>query len=52
MTNLTETVLGFVMGLFLAFVLINWVLGCETWDERYWTDQNSCMTPAQMFGLD
>ena len=26
----------------LAFVIINLLLGCETWDESLWTEYNSC----------
>jgi hypothetical protein len=25
-------------------VLINFMLGCETWDESLWTETNSCLT--------
>ena len=31
-------------GFFLAFVIINLLLGCETWDESLWTEYNSCLT--------
>ena len=36
--------------LFLLFVLINFMLGCESWDEQYWTAYNSCITPTQFIG--
>ena len=32
------------VGFFLAFVIINLLLGCETWDESLWTEYNSCLT--------
>lgn len=32
------------VGVFLAFVIINLLLGCETWDESLWTEYNSCLT--------
>ena len=32
------------VGFFLAFVIINLLLGCETWDESLWTEHNSCLT--------
>ena len=32
----------------MAFVLINFMLGCETWDETYWTEYNSCLTPSHI----
>jgi hypothetical protein len=28
----------------VAFALINFMLGCETWDESLWTETNSCVT--------
>jgi hypothetical protein len=35
----------------MVFVLFNFMLGCETWDETYWTEYNSCITPSQLIGL-
>ena len=35
----------------MEFALINFMLGCKTWDETLWTDYNSCVTPAQLLGL-
>ena len=32
------------VGFLLAFVIINMLLGCETWDESLWTEYNSCLT--------
>ena len=32
------------VGFFLAFVIINLLLGCETWDQSLWTEYNSCLT--------
>ena len=32
----------------LATVGINFLLGCETWDQSYWTEYNSCITPTQL----
>jgi hypothetical protein len=37
-----------LFGVLFAFVIINWLLGCETWDEQYWTYENSCVTPAMI----
>jgi hypothetical protein len=28
----------------MVFVLLNFMLGCETWDEARWTETNSCVT--------
>ena len=33
---------------FVAFISINLVLGCETWDESKWTERNSCLTFSQL----
>ena len=42
------TVICFMVGVWLfAFMLVNLVLGCETWDESYWDEYNSCITPSQ-----
>ena len=41
-----------VLALFFMFALFNFMLGCETWDETYWTERNSCITPAQFLMLD
>ena len=32
------------VGFLLALVIINLLLGCETWDESLWTEYNSCLT--------
>lgn len=32
------------VGFLIAFVIINLLLGCETWDESLWTEYNSCLT--------
>jgi len=36
--------------LLMLFVLVNFMLGCESWDEQYWTAYNSCITPTQFIG--
>ena len=35
-------------GLMFGFIGINFLLGCETWDQSYWTEYNSCITPTQL----
>ena len=37
------------VGFLLAFVIINLLLGCETWDESLWTETNSCLTINQLW---
>lgn len=34
--------------LLAAFALLNFMLGCESWDEAYWTEYNSCLTPSMI----
>ena len=36
------------IGLMFGFVGINFLIGCETWDQSYWTEYNSCITPTQL----
>jgi len=53
MSKLTEVILGVlisgVMGILLAFVGVNFILGCETWDESLWTYEHSCLTPTAIW---
>lgn len=37
------------VGFLFAFALINFMLGCESWDEQYWTEYNSCLTLTQIW---
>ena len=52
MGKLTEIIGGFaialVVGFLIAFVAVNFMLGCETWDESLWTETNSCITITQI----
>ena len=53
MRNLIEILGGILMtlvvGILIAFVLINFILGCETWDESLWTYEHSCVTPSAIW---
>jgi YbbR domain-containing protein len=43
-----------IMASFLAlfeWTVINWLLGCETWNKDLWTYEHSCMTFGQMIGI-
>ena len=44
LSALWATALVVAFGFLMAFVLINFMLGCETWDESLWTEYNSCIT--------
>jgi hypothetical protein len=48
MDALLATVGIIFIGLMFGFVGINFLLGCETWDQSYWTEYNSCITPTQL----
>ena len=48
MDALLATVGIIFIGLVFGFVGINFLLGCETWDQSYWTEYNSCVTPTQL----
>ena len=37
-----------IFTLFLNFIILNLILGCETWEKEYWNENNSCVTPLQM----
>ena len=45
----TLTFFGFIY--LVVFCVINFMLGCQTWDQSLWTEYNSCMTFAQSIGL-
>lgn len=36
--------------LLFAFIALNTLLGCETWDRSQWTPRSSCVTPAELLG--
>jgi hypothetical protein len=40
------------ISLFFTFIILNLILGCETWDESLWTEYNSCIKPLQMLGIN
>ena len=50
--KLRDTLLATVgiifIGFMFGFVGINFLLGCETLDQSYWTEYNSCITPTQL----
>lgn len=49
LNTLGITSLTIIAGLFLAFLLINLFLGCESWDKELWNDEHSCLTPSQIY---
>ena len=38
-------------GLFILYIIINFLLGCESWDQEYWTANNSCMYPLEFLSI-
>jgi len=45
------TILIVAFSLLILFTLTNFMLGCESWDEQYWTAYNSCITPTEFIGV-
>ena len=39
------------MSYLFIFIIINLMLGCNTWDRDLWTDANSCILPYELIGL-
>ncbi len=48
---LFATLVGVCFLLMIEFTLINLVLGCETWNEQLWDENNSCITLSKMLGF-
>ena len=53
MSKVTNFILAVLLsvgiGLLVGFILINWILGCETWDQELWTETSSCVTIQQLW---
>ena len=51
MNILLKATLGSLMLLAFVFIvnftIINFMLGCETWDKELWTQYNSCIMPRE-----
>lgn len=35
-------------GIFFCFLIINMLLGCDSWHQELWSANNSCLTPIQI----
>jgi len=44
------TIMVALFSLMMLFTLVNFMLNCQSWDEQYWTETSSCMTPSQFIG--
>jgi hypothetical protein len=48
-----DILLKFFLATFISFLftfmIINLILGCETWNQELWTETNSCMSFEFMF---
>ena len=55
MTQIANMILAILIGvaflLMIEFTIINLILGCETWNEQLWDENNSCVTLSKMFGF-
>ena len=49
-TGITSGIVFFC--LFFTFIILNLILGCETWDRSLWTKHNSCITFYEMLGVN
>ena len=55
----TKKALEFLLGgtvmvgfaLMMLFAILNFMLGCESWDQAYWTEYNSCIYPSEFLGM-
>tara|TARA_R100001163_G_C5060316_1_gene197126 strand:+ start:814 stop:987 length:174 start_codon:yes stop_codon:yes gene_type:complete len=36
------------LSLMFTFVIINLILGCDSWNPELWNEQHSCVPPFQM----
>ena len=45
------TMVTVFISLFFIFIILNLILGCETWDSSLWTEHNSCILPFEMLGI-
>ena len=45
----TTMILAITSAIVVAFILVNFMTGCETWDETRWTAHNSCVTPTAIW---
>ena len=52
MKHVTTALLGFSLGFFLGFLILNALLGCQSWDKEHWTEYNSCVTPAMIWSAN
>jgi len=37
--------------LLFSFIIVNLMLGCESWNREMWTLYNSCVTPTEFLGI-
>ena len=48
---LLKSILMFFVSFLFTFILINLILGCDTWDQELWTEYNSCILPSQIMHI-
>jgi hypothetical protein len=55
MTQIANIMLAIFIGvaflLMIEFTMINMILGCETWNEQLWDENNSCISLSKMLGF-
>ena len=48
---LLKIILMFFVSFLFTFILINLILGCDTWDQELWTEYNLCILPSQIMHI-
>jgi hypothetical protein len=48
LSGVAATAIVVATGGLMAFVGVNWVTGCESWDREQWTQEHSCVTPSDV----
>ena len=55
MTKIRNFILGSTItvafALLMLFTMLNFMLGCESWDQTYWTANNSCIYPSEFLAM-
>jgi len=48
---LAGTTGSFVFAATMVWVLLNWLLNCQTWDQSLWTESSSCIPPGEFLQM-
>jgi len=45
----TAIIIMLMFVMLIDFIIINLLLGCNTWDKSLWDEYNSCFNPLDLF---